>query len=156
MAGSRVREDGRAARLRDRLRAIGRRRAPRDRTSLYAFCMERIKRIRRLVVAVAIVPDGGALTIYSGKRHVTLKGDDLAQYIGKRAQRRNRGLDALVVGDLTAVEGDVEVRAHEHRPEHTGDTDQQAAHACTSADFSAISVTRISGLCGCSPSVYRR
>ncbi len=39
------------------------------------------------IVAIALVPAGGELTVYSGKRFVTLKGDDLAQYVGKRAQR---------------------------------------------------------------------
>jgi topoisomerase-4 subunit A len=39
------------------------------------------------IVAVAVVPEGGELTVYSGKRYVSLKGDDLAQYVGKRAQR---------------------------------------------------------------------
>jgi topoisomerase IV subunit A len=39
------------------------------------------------IVAVAVIPAGGELTVYSGKRYVTLKGDDLAQYAGRRAQR---------------------------------------------------------------------
>jgi len=39
------------------------------------------------IVAAAVVPEGGELTVYAGKRYVTLKGDDLAQYVGKRAQR---------------------------------------------------------------------
>jgi topoisomerase-4 subunit A len=39
------------------------------------------------IVAVAVVPAGGEITVYAGKRYVTLKGEDLAQYVGKRAQR---------------------------------------------------------------------
>jgi len=39
------------------------------------------------IVGVAVVAEGGELTVYSGKRYVTLKGADLEQYLGKRAQR---------------------------------------------------------------------
>jgi topoisomerase-4 subunit A len=39
------------------------------------------------IVATAIIPAGGSLTVYAGKRYVTLKGADLEPYIGKRAQR---------------------------------------------------------------------
>ena len=39
------------------------------------------------VVATAIVPDGGTLVVYAGKRFTNLKGHDLETYLGKRAQR---------------------------------------------------------------------
>jgi len=39
------------------------------------------------VVAIAVVPSGGLLIVTAGKRHTNLKGADLQQYIGKRAQR---------------------------------------------------------------------
>ncbi|MBI2214828.1 MAG: DNA topoisomerase IV subunit A [Acidobacteria bacterium] len=39
------------------------------------------------VVGIAVVPEGGALTVYSGKRYTTIKGADLDAYSGKRAQR---------------------------------------------------------------------
>jgi topoisomerase IV subunit A len=39
------------------------------------------------VVAAAIVPRGGTLVVHAGKRYTNLKGADLEQYIGKRAQR---------------------------------------------------------------------
>ncbi len=39
------------------------------------------------VVDAAVVSENGALVVYSGKRFVTIKGDDLETYVGKRAQR---------------------------------------------------------------------
>jgi topoisomerase IV subunit A len=39
------------------------------------------------VVGVAVVPQGGTLIVTAGKRFTNLKGDDLEQYLGKRAQR---------------------------------------------------------------------
>jgi topoisomerase-4 subunit A len=39
------------------------------------------------VVAISALPPGGELKILSGKRHVTLKGVDIAQYSGNRANR---------------------------------------------------------------------
>ncbi len=39
------------------------------------------------VVGVAVVPKGGTLVVHAGKRYTNLKGDDLATYAGKRAQR---------------------------------------------------------------------
>ncbi len=42
------------------------------------------------VVAVAVVPDGEALTIYSGQRHFTLKPSDLDHYEGERGRRGNK------------------------------------------------------------------
>jgi len=39
------------------------------------------------VVGIAVVPRDGTLVVHAGKRYTNLKGDDLATYIGKRAQR---------------------------------------------------------------------
>jgi len=39
------------------------------------------------VVGVAVIAEGGALMIYSGARHMTLKWGDLVEYGGSRAQR---------------------------------------------------------------------
>ncbi|MCI0400897.1 MAG: DNA topoisomerase IV subunit A [Gammaproteobacteria bacterium] len=39
------------------------------------------------VAAVTVVPAGGALILYSGQRHLTLKNLDLEHYVGERAQR---------------------------------------------------------------------
>ncbi|MGK2859589.1 MAG: DNA topoisomerase IV subunit A [Thermoanaerobaculia bacterium] len=39
------------------------------------------------VVGVAVIPEGGALTVFAGKRFTTIKGEDLEVYAGKRAQR---------------------------------------------------------------------
>ena len=39
------------------------------------------------VVATAVVPQEGTLVVHAGKRYTNLKGDDLAPYVGKRAQR---------------------------------------------------------------------
>jgi topoisomerase-4 subunit A len=39
------------------------------------------------VITTAVMPRGGTLVVYAGKRHTNLKGADLKPYIGKRAQR---------------------------------------------------------------------
>lgn len=39
------------------------------------------------VVGIAVVPQGGTLVVTAGKRFTNLKGADLDQYLGKRAQR---------------------------------------------------------------------
>jgi topoisomerase IV subunit A len=39
------------------------------------------------IVSIAVVAKDGALVVHSGKRFVTLKEDDLEQYVGHRAQR---------------------------------------------------------------------
>jgi topoisomerase-4 subunit A len=39
------------------------------------------------VVGIAVVPQDGTLVVHAGKRYTNLKGDDLAGYAGKRAQR---------------------------------------------------------------------
>ena len=42
------------------------------------------------VVAIACVPQGGRLTAYSGKRHITLKSSDLDSYQGERGRRGHK------------------------------------------------------------------
>ncbi|HEY0156245.1 MAG TPA: DNA topoisomerase IV subunit A [Thermoanaerobaculia bacterium] len=39
------------------------------------------------VVSTAVLPKDGTLIVHAGKRHTNLKGNDLAAYAGKRAQR---------------------------------------------------------------------
>jgi topoisomerase IV subunit A len=42
------------------------------------------------VVGVAVIPLGGSLTIYSGKRHLTLKPKDIEHYEGERGRRGSK------------------------------------------------------------------
>lgn len=42
------------------------------------------------VVAMAVLPPGAELTVLAGKRHITLKGDDLEHYVGERGRRGNK------------------------------------------------------------------
>ena len=42
------------------------------------------------VVGMAVVPPGGSLTLYSGKRHMVLKAADLEHYMGERGRRGNK------------------------------------------------------------------
>lgn len=42
------------------------------------------------VVAIAVLPVDASLTIYAGKRHVTLKEGDLAHYVGERGRRGHK------------------------------------------------------------------
>ena len=58
----------------------------------------RLKSRQEFVVAVAVVPEGGSLTVYSGKRHLTLKPADLAVYRmerGRRGKKLPRGLQRV-------------------------------------------------------------
>jgi topoisomerase-4 subunit A len=48
--------------------------------------MDRIE----FVVSMAVIPAGASLTVYAGKRHVTLKASDLAHYTGERGRRGNK------------------------------------------------------------------
>mgnify|MGYP000645423389 CR=1 FL=1 len=50
----------------------------------------RVQAREEFVVAVAVISEGQQLTIYSGKRHLTLKGSDLAHYRGERGRRGNK------------------------------------------------------------------
>ncbi|MGD2117293.1 MAG: DNA topoisomerase IV subunit A [Chromatiales bacterium] len=51
---------------------------------------KRVESREEFVVAVAVVPQGGSLTIYSGKRHMTLKAADLAHFSGERGRRGSK------------------------------------------------------------------
>lgn len=57
------------------------------------------------VVGVAVVARGEALTLFAGKRHITLKASDLEHYLGERGRRGNklpRGfqrVDSIEAGD---------------------------------------------------------
>ena len=56
-----------------------------------------------LCIAVAVLFDNDALTLYSGKRHITLKPKDLNNFLGERGRRGNllprgfRNVDAIEV-----------------------------------------------------------
>lgn len=50
----------------------------------------RVQAREEFVVAVAVISEGQQLTIYSGKRHLTLKGADLEHYRGERGRRGNK------------------------------------------------------------------
>ncbi len=51
---------------------------------------KRVLAREEFVVALAVVPEGGRLVAYSGKRHITLKGADLDHYQGERGRRGNK------------------------------------------------------------------
>lgn len=57
------------------------------------------------VLAVAVLAPAEALTLYAGKRHITLKASDLEHYLGERGRRGNklpRGfqrVDAIAAGE---------------------------------------------------------
>jgi topoisomerase-4 subunit A len=57
------------------------------------------------VVATAVIPADGAVTLFAGKRHITLKAADLEHYRGERGRRGNklpRGfqrVDAMMAGE---------------------------------------------------------
>jgi topoisomerase-4 subunit A len=58
----------------------------------------RLKAREEFVVAIAVVPDAGQLTVYAGKRHVTLKPADLEHYQvgrGRRGRKLPRGLQRV-------------------------------------------------------------
>ena len=42
------------------------------------------------VVAIAVIPEGSSLTIFSGKRHLTLKPKDIEHYAGERGRRGSK------------------------------------------------------------------
>jgi topoisomerase-4 subunit A len=51
---------------------------------------KRLAAREEFVVAIASVPEGGQLTAYSGKRHITLRSGDLDHYQGERGRRGNK------------------------------------------------------------------
>jgi topoisomerase-4 subunit A len=51
---------------------------------------KRVESREEFVVAVAAVPGNGKLTIYSGKRHMTLKPADLEHFVGERGRRGSK------------------------------------------------------------------
>ena len=58
----------------------------------------RLKKREETVVAVCVVPRDGRLTVYAGKRHVTLKSGDLEHYRvgrGRRGRKLPRGLQRV-------------------------------------------------------------
>ncbi|HKJ77390.1 MAG TPA: DNA gyrase C-terminal beta-propeller domain-containing protein, partial [Gammaproteobacteria bacterium] len=57
---------------------------------LIAIPAARAKSREEVVVAVTVVPEGGKLTVYSGRRHVTLKAADLEHYQGERGRRGHK------------------------------------------------------------------
>lgn len=64
------------------------------------------------VVSMAVLPQGAALAVYSGKRHLTVKGDDLVHYMGERGRRGNklpRGFQR--VDNIAALQDDAEPAA---------------------------------------------
>ncbi|MDX1734558.1 MAG: DNA topoisomerase IV subunit A [Halioglobus sp.] len=50
----------------------------------------RVQSREEFVIAVQVLGERDALVIYSGKRHLTLKGDDLQHYRGERGRRGNK------------------------------------------------------------------
>ncbi len=51
---------------------------------------KRVESREEYVVAIAVVPEGGKLVIYSGKRHMVLKASDLEHFVGERGRRGNK------------------------------------------------------------------
>ncbi len=54
---------------------------------MYGIPGKKFKDGSEYMVAVAIVPVGGKLRVYSGKRHTTIKYSELENYLGSRGQR---------------------------------------------------------------------
>ena len=51
---------------------------------------KRVQAREEFLVAISSVPEGGKLTIFSGKRHLSLKPSDLDAYQGERGRRGNK------------------------------------------------------------------
>jgi len=51
---------------------------------------KRVESREEFVVAIAAVPENGKLTIFSGKRHMTLKHSDLEHFVGERGRRGSK------------------------------------------------------------------
>ncbi len=56
------------------------------------------------MIAVKVLSDRDSLVIYSGKRHLTLKGEDLKHYRGERGRRGNKLPRGFQKVDSTQVE----------------------------------------------------
>ncbi len=57
---------------------------------IIAIPSARVKEREEFVVAVAVLGDDGALTVWAGKRHLTLKRGELDHYCGERGRRGNK------------------------------------------------------------------
>lgn len=57
---------------------------------LLSIPSSRLQSREEFVVDCAVVPAGGALQVYSGKRHLSMKGKDLEHYIGERGRRGHK------------------------------------------------------------------
>jgi topoisomerase-4 subunit A len=50
----------------------------------------RVANREEFVTAMLCIPAGGGITVYAGKRHVNIKGEDLQHYYGERGRRGNK------------------------------------------------------------------
>jgi len=50
----------------------------------------RVANREEFVVAMLCIPTAGGITVYAGKRHVNIKGEDLEHYYGERGRRGNK------------------------------------------------------------------
>ena len=64
----------------------------------------RVQSREEFMLAVQVVREGESLVIYSGKRHLKLKGDDLTHYRGERGRRGNKLPRGFQKVDAIAVE----------------------------------------------------
>ncbi|MGD8568806.1 MAG: DNA topoisomerase IV subunit A [Gammaproteobacteria bacterium] len=67
----------------------------------------RVANREEFVVAMACIAEGGGLTVYAGKRHVTIKSEDLEHYMGERGRRGSklpRGLQKVDAIEATSPE----------------------------------------------------
>ncbi len=54
---------------------------------IIAIPLARLAAREEYVAAITVVPQGGALVVFSGQRHLTLKPSDLEYYLGERGRR---------------------------------------------------------------------
>jgi topoisomerase-4 subunit A len=57
-----------------------------------------------IVAAITVVPEGGKLVIYSGKKHKTMKAAELENYAGERGRRGLKLSQGYRVVDRLVVE----------------------------------------------------
>jgi len=50
----------------------------------------RVQTREEYVISITVVPEGGKVKVHSGKRHLLLKGADLAHYLGERGRRGSK------------------------------------------------------------------